>query len=412
MELSNSYKFNRISATMTYAVALGLATLVGCEQTPVIPTTPTADNGVTVPGGTATSETGPIVRFTSPNGTTSVRDDQVASLEFSVDTATDATVALFLDTDADNENGNEIDLAAGLVFPTGVTSASQDLIAGFFPYGAYIVKARATDGTRTNFFSAPGIVNVVPGGGGAGTDEGLGGLTGLQLLHDSGKPQAINQRVPFIDTWHVIDVADNLAPRMVVPIEFNQDVELHRLQFYVFGMDEPRSKRLEIYSGTDENTVGERILQLDVQNHDSRRNGWWNNVALPEPLALPAGKYGVSYHAALEFSEHWAGNAPNGPGFVWVSPVQTAVFSRGGAAEFGFSPNFGMRVIGKFTGKGAASARVILPDRRAEVAEVALAEHETGDFIEDPTVYRYDRDKLKDMRGFHVLWRRASAIDR
>lgn len=412
MKSNNPYKSNRNSWLIGTASVLGLAAFFGCEQTPVVPSGPIAGNPTVVPGGTATAETGPIVRFTSPKGTTSVRDDQIGTLQFSVDTATDATVALFLDTDADNANGNEIDFAAGLTFSTGVTSASHDLIAGFYPYGTYFVKARATDGTRTNFYIAPGIVNVVPGGGGAGTDEGLSGLTGLQLLHDSGKPQAINQRVPFIDTWHVIDVADNLAPRMVVPIEFNQDVELHRLQFYVFGFDEPRSKRLEIYAGTDENTVGERVLQLDIQNHESRRNGWWNNIALPEPLALPAGKYGISYHAALEFTEHWAGNAPIGSGYVWVSPVQSAEFNKGGAEEFGFSPNFGMRVIGKFTGKAGASARAVLPDRHAEAAEVTQIEHESGDYIEDPTVYRYDRDKLKDMRGFHVLWRRASAIDR
>ena len=36
MELNNSYKFNRISGPLTYALALGVATLVGCEQTPVL----------------------------------------------------------------------------------------------------------------------------------------------------------------------------------------------------------------------------------------------------------------------------------------------------------------------------------------------------------------------------------------
>lgn len=406
-----SRPLGRLTGLTSVLTVLGWAILVGCDQSPVA-TTPSAGSPETVAGGTATSETGPIVRFANPNGTVNLRDDQIGTLDYTVDTATEATVALFLDSDADNSNGNEIDLAAGLTYSPGVTSASHDLVAGFFPYGTYFVKARALDGAHTNYYRAPGIVNVTPGGGGAGSDEGLSGFTGLQLLHDSGKPQAINSRVPFVDTWYVIDVLDNLAPRMVVPVEFNQDVELHHLQFYVFGLDQPSEKRLEVYSGTDENAVGERILQLDIPDDVSRRNGWWNDVALPEPLSLPAGRYGFSFHAATEFTEHWAGNAPVGPGYVWVSPVPTVDFVKGGVDEFGFSPNFGIRLIGRFTGKGAASARANLPDRRVEVAEVSLAEQETRDLIEDPTVYRYNRDKVKDRRGFHVVWRRASVLDR
>lgn len=407
-------KLNRFSpcspasrSAVAVACLFALGAIIGCQQTPS-ETTPTTET-VTVPGGTATADTGPIVRFTSPTNTLTVRDDQVRDIGFSVDAATDATVALFLDPDNDAANGNELDLAAGLQFPAGVTTSSQDLVAGFFPYGTYFVRAQATDGTKNNVFNAPGIVNIVAGDGAFGTDDGLDTTAGLQLLYDSGKPQAVSRRIPFVDTWHVVDVLDNLSPRIVVPIQFTSDVEIHRIQFYVFGIDEPRDKRVDIFRGTDQTTVGEQIQQLEVTNHDSRRNGWWNTVTPPSPIALPAGSYGFSYHAALEFTEHWAGNAPVGAGFAWMSSVQGAPFAKATTDEFGFVPNFGIRIIGRFMGKSAGGARARLPDRRAEAAEVARSADTEGAFIDDPKFYRYDREK----RGaIHVVWRRAASINR
>lgn len=400
---------------MTRAVACagllaGAVLSVGCDPAAPIAAGDGSGSPTAAPGGTATAETGPIVRFNVPSQSMTVRDDQVATLEFTVDTASEATVSLFLDTDSNADNGNEIDLAAGKAYQPGVTSATVELIAGFHPYATYFVKARATDGTHTTVYSAAGIVNIVPGGSGFGSDDGEGVATGLQLLYDSGKPLSINRRIPFVDTWHIIDVLDNLAPRLVMPVEFDTDIELHRLQFYVFGIDEPRDKRLEIYQGTDENSVGELIHQLDLTEHVSRRNGWWNTVQPDSPITLPAGKYGFSFHSALEFTEHWAGNAPQGAGYVWVSPVNTAAFSKASLDEFGFVPNFGIRLVGKFVGKDAGGARARLPDREAEAIDVARGKMETGDYLEDQKIYQYQREK--PARSIHIVWRRASAIDR
>ncbi len=393
--------------SMSVCVLAACIALAGCDPDQNVG--PGGENPSVAPvaGGTATLESGPIVRFDAPSQSTTYFDTQIGSIQYSVDTATAATVALYLDLDATNDNGNEIDLAAGLSFEPGVTSSSHELVAGFYPYGTYFVKARVTDGTTTNYYNAGGLVNIVASGSGFGSDEGLDPVAGLQLLHDSGKPRSVNRRIPFVDTWHVIDVLDNLAPRMVVPIEFTTDVEIHRLQFYVFGIDQPGQKRVEIYRGTDENTVGEMIHRIDVDNHLSRRNGWWNTVIPDSPIVLEAGRYGVSFHAALEFTEHWAGNAPEGFGFAWASPVQSVAYTKVGAENFGFTPNFGIRVIGKFTGKNAANGRARLPDRRAEAEEAAGNASDDGPFIQDPTIYHYPREK-KD--GFHVVWRRASTI--
>lgn len=404
-------KLNRLSRSVALTVIVpSLAILAGCDPAQQVgPGAGTQPNPAAVPGGTATVETGPIVRFTAPTQSLTVADDQISTLQYSVDSAIEATVALFLDPDATHDNGNEIDLAAGLSFQPGVTSTGHDLIAGFFPYGTYFIKARATDGTKTNVFNAAGVINIVPGGSTFGSDDGLENVEGLQLLHDSGKPKAMNRRIPFVDTWHVLDVVDNLAPRMIVPIEFSQDVELHRIQFYVFGIDEPAQKRVEIYRGTNENTAGEQIHQIELNDHLSRRNGWWNTVVLDPPMQLTAGNYGFSYHAALEFTEHWAGNAPEGEGYAWASPVQSVGFSKITATEFGFTPNFGIRVVGKFTGKNTTGGRARLPDRRAESDESARAELDDGTYLEDPTIYRYPRD---DTGRFHIVWRRASSIGR
>ncbi len=115
----------------------------------------------------------------------------------------------------------------------------------------------------------------------------------------------------------------------------------------------------------------------------------------------------MSFHAALEFTEHWAGNAPEGLGFAWVSPVQSVGYTKVGPENFGFTPNFGIRVIGKFTGKNAANGRARLPDRQAEAEEAAGSASDDGPFIQDSTIYHYPREKND---GFHVVWRRASSI--
>lgn len=399
----------RISIRGLSVMGLLCAVLVsgGCEQGTSGPLPQNGSNAQ--PGGTATDQSGPIVRFTTPSESLNVPDDGFAAIQFSVDTASAATVGLFLDPDQEPANGNEVHFAQGLAYQPGVTQANIDLTAGFYPYGTYFVKARATDGNKMNYYSAPGLVNIVSSGQAIGSDDGLADLAGLQLLHDSGKPRAMNDRIPFVDTWYIVDVLDNLSPRVVVPVAFAQPVEIHRIQFYVFGFDQPRDKRVEIYQGTSDSAVGEKLLTIDRPGMVSRRNGWWNTITPDAPITLPAGHYGFSYHAALEFTEHWAGNAPIGEGFAWVSLVEGAPFLKVSEAEMGFPPNFGVRVIGKFAGKAGAAPRIRLPDRRAEQEEIAADNANLSSAIEDPLFFEYKSDKT---RRLHTVWRHASVLDR
>ena len=129
---------NRLGSMSVCLLAACIA-LAGCDPSQVIGPGNGNPSATAVAGGTATLESGPIVRFDAPSETTTYFDTQIGSIQYSVDTATAATVALYLDVDAINDNGNEIDLAAGLSFEPGVTSSSHELVAGFYPYGTYFV---------------------------------------------------------------------------------------------------------------------------------------------------------------------------------------------------------------------------------------------------------------------------------
>lgn len=325
-----------------------IAALVGCQagQTP----------SLTQTGGPSAGPEQPIVNFSTPLQSFDLSDSGSTPIRFKVLSRNPATVKLVLDSNLDPSNGDEMDLSPVRSYDQSGAQDEITLDAHRYPFGTYWIRATIDDGQQRASYLAPGTVRIVSSSGDTGEDPNDAGLTGLIVLHDAGKPQLVDGRVPFIDLWHVLDVLDNLSPRVIVPIQINEPVELHKLQAFGYGQPLALNRRVELYKGTDANGIGTMIHQQDVKL-ESRFAGKWSTITFDPPLRLEPGAYGVSYHSEIEFTEWMAANCPNGAGYVWMSAFGAAPYAKLDSAAFGFAPNFALRLLGKPLDPKSPSAR-------------------------------------------------------
>ena len=197
-----------------------------------------------------------------------------------------------------------------------------------------------------------------------------------------------------------------------MPITLERQTQVREFAMYAFNPKDPADKRIEIYSGTDANSPGTLLKTIVFPNHSDVRQGWTRFV-LDQPLNLPAGSYGIAYHADYEFHSYWAGNAPNGAGFAWARPNDTIDWFKGGPDDFGFVPNFGLRIYGLTATQGAPNGAAV-PDRTARANSAPSVKPEksaTPDPGRDTSVpgqvdnHEYRPGTSETM--FHVIWRAA-----
>ena len=164
------------------------------------------------------------------------------------------------------------------------------------------------------------------------------------LVYDSGQPVPRSDGdIAFMSVWRVLDPADNLCVRVIVPIELDTSALVTSVAFYSFNPKDPAEKIVDIYNGTDEDSVGTLRAQLCFEEHQGVTQGW-NLLTLEQPILLLPGEYGIAFHGRYEFHSYWAANAPNGPGWAWARPNDDLDWFRGGEDDFGVLPNFGVRV--------------------------------------------------------------------
>jgi hypothetical protein len=381
--------------SLVAAIAIA-AMLTGCQ--------PGANNGVNLGGDTTIpgdNNAGPIVNFITPRQSFDIADDEEKTVQYRVTAAGPTSVKIFLDVDLNVDNGNEMDLSPLRQLADADATDEVPLVASRYPYGTYWVRAVVDDGTTQSSFIAPGNVRIIPSDLSDGEDPTDVDLTGLQIVYDSGEPVPVNGQVPFADLWHELDVLDNLAPRVITPIEITEKVEIHMIRAFTFGHSDPTPRRVDIYKGTNQDGPGELIHRVDVSTA-TRFAGKWTAIRLDEPITLEPGQYGISYHARFEFTERVAANAPNGEGYVWVSAFGAAPFVKAGAEAFGFDPNFAIRVLGKYESAKADSARTrvppVLPDTQRLIYRSGA----------ERVVFNADEDVTRELNPLHVVWREVT----
>ena len=234
---------------------------------------------------------------------------------------------------------------------------------------------------------------------------------GATLVYDSGEPVARDGDVPFMSVWRVLDPLDNLCVRVVAPIELTAQTRVTALAFYCFDPKDPADKLIDIYQGTDESGVGTLLHALSFNAHQGVRQGW-NVFTLGQPINLPAGKYGISFHGRYEFHAYWAGNAPNGPGFAWARINDDRDWFCGYEDDYGVVPNFALRVYGfQRVLPLDDGARQEPPARHAPVGAVRKAGQQQGlseapvdtSVPGTPDDHEYEPGTAED--DFHIVWR-------
>jgi hypothetical protein len=232
------------------------------------------------------------------------------------------------------------------------------------------------------------------------------------VVYDSGEPMLEDGDIPFMSVWRVLDPLDDLCVRVVVPFELTAPTRVTALAFYSFNPKDPADKLVDIYAGTDENSVGTPLQQLTFENHEGVRQGW-NVFTLAQPIQLTPGKYGVAFHGRYEFHGYWAANAPNGPGWAWVRINDDRAWLRCGEEDFGVLPNFGLRVYGAYgpptTVKSARPGGAMEPGPgpkpRMPGPQPALEEPFDTSVPGTPDNYEYEPGTAEE--AFHVIWRPA-----
>jgi hypothetical protein len=218
------------------------------------------------------------------------------------------------------------------------------------------------------------------------------------LLYDSGAPADVNGNVPFMDMWRVLDPADNLCVRVITPITLDRPASIEQFAVYAFNPKDPADKVIEVYSGTNRQSPGTLLKSMTFTEHQGVTQGW-TRFQLSEPLVLAPGKYGIAFHAAYEFHSYWAGNAPRGDGYAWVRLNDTNSWTRAGAGDFGFTPNFAVRIYGN-----AISDHTQRPPSKP--GSPAAQEPDTN-VPENPANYEYRPGT--STASFHVVWRKVAA---
>jgi len=249
-------------------------------------------------------------------------------------------------------------------------------------------------------------------------------LSPAGVIYDSGNPAPRdNGDVAFMDVWRVLDPLDNLSVRVVAPIgEFAQPTRVTGFAFYAFSPKDPADKRIEIYSGTGADSAGVLWRSIELPQHSGVRQGW-NRVELDEPILFPPGQYGISYHAMYEFHSYWAPNAPRGAGYAWVKLNDTLDWFKGGVDDFGFVPNFAIRIYGvaatEANGEQAAPAGQprsrtsggrVAPAPRPQTEQkspVGQAEAAT-DTAADGNPHEYEPGTRTE--AVHVIWRKDANL--
>ncbi|MBU0640845.1 MAG: hypothetical protein KKB50_18420 [Planctomycetes bacterium] len=180
-----------------------------------------------------------------------------------------------------------------------------------------------------------------------------------ETVFDSGDPVPRNGEVAFVNFWQVLDPADNLCVRVIAPIgELTHPTRVTGFAFYAFNPKDPCNKRVEIYRGTDATSPGTLWKTIEFANHLDVRQGW-AQFRLPRPILLPPGSYGIAFHAECEFHSYWAPNAPHGSDYAWVRPNDSIDWFKGDEDEFGFVPNFAVRVYGRNLQQGTGGAQAL-----------------------------------------------------
>ncbi|MCK6483207.1 MAG: hypothetical protein HUU22_13375 [Phycisphaerae bacterium] len=382
-----------VHAVGVFATAVAMLVLAGGCQTPVT-VQPPVDGGGNPPVGDATQ---PIVNFTSPTESADVNDLQQIMVKYRVISQRPTTVKLLLDTDTNPGNMNEMDLAPIRSYSQPNPTDEVPLVAARYPYGSYWIRAIVSDGQHEETYLASGTVRIVPSSLNPGEDPGTTDLAGLEIVYTSGEPVTVNGKIPFADLWWELDPLDNLAPRVIMPIEVTEPIQISRMQAFTYGRTDVMPRRFEIYQGTDENSEGTLIHQFN-EDKTSHFGGKWVTMTLSPPVTLQPGKYGISYHSRFEFTERVAGNSPIGAGFVWVSPVGGAPFAKLDAEVFGFTPNFAIRLLGKHLNSSSARAKepTVLPKAPRLV-------YRNGD---ERAVFAPHEDELMELLPqYHVSWR-------
>lgn len=236
------------------------------------------------------------------------------------------------------------------------------------------------------------------------------------LVYDSGEPAPRSDGdIAFMSVWRVLDPADNLCVRVIVPIELDKPTRITSLAFYSFNPKDPAEKIVDIYSGTDENGVGTLHTQLCFEGHEGVAQGW-NVFTLDNAVTLPPGKYGIAFHGRFEFHSYWAANAPNGSGWAWARPNDDMDWFRGTEDDFGVLPNFGVRIYGLQPElEGVTKAKRVqpggaaLPPRpvRKEIEPVPAVPFDTS-VPGTPNNHEYIPGTREDL--FHVVWRPARTV--
>lgn len=235
-----------------------------------------------------------------------------------------------------------------------------------------------------------------------------------QLLFDSGNPMVHQDSedpdyhfIQFIDTWHVIDVLDDLGPQFVAPIAFDYPVEITRFEFYLHTPRLYGTKRLDLYTGTSENTVGTHAYRFDFVNHPRGGTGW-QSFTLPTPVAVPSGMIGVSIHSEMEFNVYWAPDAEHGAAYAWGRRTHDYAWDRidvqPGSA---LSGSMTIRVYGRpaaspgrSSAVGQTAGRPVRPT--GPVSVTVDCGNQPAVMEAAPMVYRYQGDP-SDREMIHVV---------
>jgi hypothetical protein len=231
-----------------------------------------------------------------------------------------------------------------------------------------------------------------------------------RLIYDSGPPVEIwNARRQFIDTWHVLDVLDDMCPVIVAPMNLESATRVTRIEFFAHTPRETATKRIDIYLGTGPESQGTLAYRFDYADHPAGPDGWHSFVP-PIDLVIPAGGIGVSFHAEMEFNVYWAPDAPTGAGYIWARRAEHHEWVRQDFHEEDpFVPNmtvrlYGVPVMGEFPSQGPM--RTFSGPGASPIALSKFVHDATPQVAENPQVYEYQGTEA-DMEMFHIIRRQV-----
>ncbi|MCG3128634.1 MAG: hypothetical protein CHACPFDD_03523 [Phycisphaerae bacterium] len=209
-----------------------------------------------------------------------------------------------------------------------------------------------------------------------------------ELVYDSGNPvPGAGDEVMLASVWRVLDPLDNLSVNVVRPFELSEATAVSAFSFYAFNPKDPATKVVDLYVGTNTETPGTLLYSFDFTDHSGTREGW-TTLILEQPVFLEAGSYGVSFRGHFEFQSYWAVGAPNGPGYAWVRLRDSADWVRATREDYGFVPNFALRVYSSYD-LSNTSGELVRPNEMTRVRGMRVKARADQDGGKQVEAYEY-----------------------